>query len=211
MTTPARRGIPRHWTPRYVLHRAELELRQRRRPDDPWLTGDAIAFLDQWVQPGDRCLEWGSGRSSRWLAARGLQVSTVEHDAGWAEQVEAQARSVGPGSIDLVHVGEDDIDGYVGAHSHLGAHSVDLALIDGIHRAQCAVRAAGAVKPGGLVIVDNVERYLPSRSRSPESRGGTGPDDDWAAFDGAVQGWRRYWTTNGVTDTAFWFRPVGPA
>jgi len=205
MSTPARRSpLKPHWTTRYLFHRSILDLRQRRHPDDPWLTADAIAFLGQWVQPGDRCLEWGSGRSTWWLAARGASVATVEHDEAWAAAV--LAKPSGPGAIELVHVAADREDDYVAAHPDLGG--VDLALIDGIHREGCALRAVTEVRPGGLLVVDNIERHLPSRSTSPEARGQQAPEPGWRAFAEATEGWRRWWTTNGVTDTALWFKPA---
>lgn len=86
---------------------------------------------------------------------------------------------------------------------------VDIAIVDGLYRGACAVRAVELVKPGGVVVVDNVERYLPSTSRGPESRGSTTVHPEWITFSHAVSGWRRYWTSNGVTDTCIWFRPAG--
>ena len=186
-----------------MVDRARLELDQRRAPDRPWLTAAAVEFLDAWVRQGDQCIEWGSGRSTWWLAARGVDVRTVEHDAEWAAEVRSRAH--GPGRISLELVAADQVDLYVGAHPDTG--TADLAIVDGIHRAQCALRAIDLLRPGGLLVVDNVERYLPSTSRSPEAMGAAPIEQDWRAFQGATAGWRRYWTSNGVTDTAFWFSP----
>jgi hypothetical protein len=61
-------------------------------------------------------------------------------------------------------------------------------------------------------IVDNCNWYLPTPkhsvspfSRKPEQ----GPyTPKWAVFLDSVRGWRRVWTTNGVTDTGFWVKPA---
>lgn len=194
-----------HWTPRYVVDRVRLELDQRRWPDHPWWTRDAIAFLSSWIRPGDICVEWGAGRSTLWLDRRGVSVRSVEHDPIWADSV--TTRFSGRSMSKVLLVDPDSVTAYVRA---VGSNEgpVDIAIVDGLHRGACASLAAQLVKPGGLVVVDNVERYLPSPSRSPESRGSTPVDADWVAFVGAVTHWRHYWTSNGVTDTCIWFRPT---
>lgn len=198
------RCIPAHWTPRYIVDRSLLELSQRRSPDRPWLTAAAVAFLEQWIRPGDRCIEWGAGRSSWWLAERAVDVWTTEHDAEWAAEV--RSRALGPGHVQVTLVAGDTPEEYIGAHAEIA--SVDLAIVDGLHRDRCALRAVDLLRPGGLLVIDNVERYLPSASRSPESLGTGSPEASWQTFTDATAGWRRYWTTNGVTDTAFWFKPA---
>jgi predicted O-methyltransferase YrrM len=185
-----------HWTRRYVVDRARLELRQRRHRDDPWLTADAVALLDQWLRPTDRCLEWGSGRSTAWLASRTASVDSVEHDPAWAART-ASATAGSPG-VRVLHLEPDDevnieppVDG-----------PFELVLVDGIHRDRCALRAVEMIAPGGLIVIDNAERYLPSTSRSPEAIGDDHETDLWRRFSELTHGWRRIWTSNGVTDTA---------
>ena len=82
--------IRAHWSPRYVVDRSRLAIHQRRHPDDPWLTADAVRFLASWIRTSDRCLEWGSGRSTVWLAARAAAVVSIEHDREWSDRVTSQ-------------------------------------------------------------------------------------------------------------------------
>ncbi len=194
----------RHWTPRYVVDRSALWWRQRRRPDEPWLTASMVAFLDQWLRPTDEVLEWGARRSTRWFADRVARVQSVEHDPTWAAEVAVATERTG--NVHLAAVPAEDVSRYVAAWSD----PVDLALIDGIHRDRCALRALDLVRPGGLVVVDNAERYLPNTSRGPESIGDATLSSDWTEFVRRVAGWRRVWTSDGVTDTAAWFVPPAP-
>jgi hypothetical protein len=61
------------------------------------------------------------------------------------------------------------------------------------------------LKVGGLLIVDNAERYLPHSRRTPESlKGPVRPE--WREFLARVADWRPVWTTNGVTCTALWIK-----
>jgi hypothetical protein len=59
-----------------------------------------------------------------------------------------------------------------------------------------------------MIVVDNVNRYLPSSTRSPASLASNAepPTPGWSAFARAVAGWRQAWFSNGVTDTAVFFR-----
>jgi predicted O-methyltransferase YrrM len=197
----------RHWTPRYVLDRSRLAIHQRRHREEPWLTADAVQFLDSWITSTDNCLEWGAGRSTSWLAARAARVTSVEHDADWAKRVRDD-------TAHLQHVDVHLVDGsnperYAAPPD--GVVSVALALVDGIHRDRCALTAVDLVAPGGVIVVDNVERYLPSKSRAPEAIGDRYEADAWHEFDERTADWHRYWTTNGVTDTAFFFKPASAA
>lgn len=68
------------------------------------------------------------------------------------------------------------------------------------------------IKSGGIVIVDNINWYLPAphKTCSPASRSRTdGPATvAWEQFSLAVDHWRSVWTTNGVWDTALWQKPL---
>ena len=46
-----------------------------------------IAVLDSWLCAGDTGLEFGSGRSTRWFAARVGALTSIEHDAAWHARV----------------------------------------------------------------------------------------------------------------------------
>lgn len=192
-----------HWTPRYLADRLRLAVEERRNPEAPWLVADAAKEIEDRLPAGATVIEWGAGRSTRWFLSQGATVYSVEHHAGWADEVRAQAAGA---PLELALADPDDVDAYAGAHPDLTA--VDLALIDGIHRHQCATRAVELVRPGGLLVVDNVERYLPSASRAPEAIGPDTTDPGWTELRPILDGWTCSWHGNGVTDTAIWTKPA---
>lgn len=143
--------------------------------DTPWWTfrsADAVAdHLRR--HPGARVFEWGSGASTAWLAARAGSVVAVEHDPGWAEQVQAlvgpratvvvtppeRTNGSGPGVVRSSKPGFDGLDfaSYVRAiDEHPG--TFDLVVIDGRAREACLPRALARLAPDGLVVFDNVDR-----------------------------------------------------
>jgi predicted O-methyltransferase YrrM len=97
---------------------------------------------------------------------------------------------------------------YAAIFDEIQDSSLDFVLIDGLFRGLCAEHAIRCVKPSGMIIIDNVNWYLPSDSRSPGSvKRNAKPASDWTDFYEATHTWRRIWTNSGVTDTAIYFKP----
>lgn len=209
----------RHWTPRYVRDRLVLMRHERRNPDDPWLTHQMTAILDGWLKPGDCGLEWGSGRSTVWLAKRVSRLETIEDNVNWAKRVEGllSSRSISAEvKLNFAPITEVDFrqpgnSNYVGFGRAMADTSLDFVLIDGALRDHCAAVAIDKLKPGGIMIVDNVERYIPraGKSTAPVARdlsdGFETPE--WERVYSILKNWRCVWTSNGVSDTAFWVKP----
>ncbi len=200
----------RHLTPRYVADRLRLMVHERRHPDDPWLTADAVRWLDRWLQSHHTGLEWGCGRSTIWFARRVAHLTSAESDAGWYAKVQQRLTELGVAERVSVLLTQDDA-AYVGITDSVEA--VDFALVDGITdlRGACALACLPKIRPSGIVVIDNVNWFVPREqpSRAPNSRGAKDgyASGEWAAFAEAVDGWPVVWTTNGVTDTAIWIKP----
>ncbi len=47
----------------------------------PWLVFDAIHFLENWLKPGMRVFEYGSGVSTFFFAQRVAEVTNEERDS----------------------------------------------------------------------------------------------------------------------------------
>ena len=191
---------------------------QRANPAAPWLTATAIEFLSSWLRPSDVGLEWGCGRSTIWLAHRVAQVVSVEDNREWADRVSQLLTAAGlSGRVELSTASSDTSTGtaegspYVAIANRFRPSSFDFCLVDGTHRDHCALAAIDLVKPGGLLLVDNAERYLP-RALPSSAPGARSKDDGtetsgWAKFESAISNWRGFWTSNGVFDTAIWIKP----
>lgn len=207
----------RHWTPRYVADRIGVMIYANLNPDAPWLTRQAVEILDDWIRERDCGVEWGSGRSTIWLAHRVERLISIEHDAEWYEKVRSQLEEDKLKNVEY-HYAEvkypdaaPDISRYLEAARKEPESSVDFVLVDGILRDHCAELAVGLLKPGGLLVIDNSNWYLPFPSRSPKSVGenGTPSSERWKEVFSKIRKWRHIWTSNGVTDTAFFVKPDG--
>ena len=204
-----------HLTPRYIKNRIASLWYEKTCPEHPWLTRNANEILASYLKNSDIGLEFGSGRSTLWLAQRVAKLTSVEHADSWAKQVRKMLSHAAIENVDYRHLActPDNcspIDSaYVKVIDELDNDSLDFCLIDGEYRDYCALKTIEKIRPGGVLIVDNVNWFLPSKSISPNSRSlSAGPKGAvWGEVAELIQDWRRIWTSSGVTDTAFFIKP----
>ena len=198
----------RHWTFRYVKNRVIQILHEKTHPNDPWLTRQSVHILADLLQDTDTGLEFGSGRSTIWFAQRTSRVISIEHDFKWYQSVGQKIQDLNLESkIDYRYC--DNIADYVGQIDSLEDNSIDYCLIDGKARDECTLKVLPKLKHEGILIIDNINLYLPNASRSPNSirRFDNTKDSHWDYDQIQIDSWEMVWTTNGVSDTALWIKP----
>ena len=204
----------RHLTPVYIFNKVMVTVYEKRHPDHPWLTEQANSILSTLLKPLDLGLEWGSGRSTLWLAQRIKHLTSIEHDESWYKKVSNKLKTANISNVNylLCKVGYGKPEGffYVRVLDSFSKDSLDFALVDGRYRDICANMVLDKIRPGGIVVIDNANCYLPCDSISPNSIPKSSPPASkaWAYFLGSVKNWRLMWTSNGVWDTAIYFKPV---
>lgn len=204
-----------HWTPRYIRDRLAEAWYHRTCPDQPWLTRAANQILADYLRDGDIGLEFGSGRSTLWFARRTKHLTSVEHNENWHASVAAMLKDAQLPNVDLHLVPQDKAPddaldaAYVRMTERFATGSLDFVLVDGVYRDCCALKALRVIRPGGLLIIDNANWFLPCGSRSPDSRSAQqGPHGAiWEEVLQSIRQWRTIWTSSGVTDTALFFKP----
>ena len=148
-----------NWPPRPNYHTYD----KTGKPDEPWLTRDAIIFLEQTLNGGQRVLEYGCGASTIWFSKRALSVESIEHDRGWFEKVVLALQQEHVKNVSLHHIPWDnDYENYVQAGRILGAKSrgFDVVIVDGRRRVKCVKAIAEFVAPDGMIVLDNAERMI---------------------------------------------------
>lgn len=133
----------------------------------PWWNPRAVRYLRANLPPRGTVFEWGSGGSTVWFSERGLRVTAVESEREWADKVRKRCPVADvlfiPGADrgdfrsepQLRDRGKHFFDDYVAAIDGFPDGSLDVVLVDGICRVECARRAVAKVKPNGLIIVDD--------------------------------------------------------
>lgn len=169
--------------PRYVIGRARLAWWEKTHPGAPWLAAEAVEILDRYLQRDHVGLEYGSGRSTVWLGQRLKRLLSVEENPGWHGNVVAMLNAARLDNVDIRLLGvEHDQDNlwraryepmpaYVAVADEFADRSLDFCLIDGSYREACIVAAAPKLKPGGLMVLDNMNwRSLEHWAVPPEFR-----------------------------------------
>jgi len=204
-----------HWTPRYIKDRLGTIYYEKKHRDHPWLPRSANEILDSYLTKSDIGLEFGSGRSTIWFAKRISHLTSVEDNENWVANVREMLNKTNTQNVDykfLPNDGEEDNGSdveYVRVIDNFEANSLDFCLVDGSFREFCTLNVIEKIHPGGLLIIDNVNWYLPSNTYSPFSRSlADGPKNPiWNEVANRLSNWRKIWISSGVTDTAFFFKP----
>jgi predicted O-methyltransferase YrrM len=188
---------------------------QKSFPEHPWLTSSANHILSSCLKQSDIGLEFGSGRSTIWFAKRIKQLISIEHDTLWHQKVQKMLKDnmINNVNLHLIPKNKREDSGkdaeYVKIVEWFAPDSVDFVLVDGVYREFCALRSLQIIRRGGILIIDNANWFLPYHSHAPHSRSVVqGPKGEvWEEVHRTITNWRKIWTSSGVTDTAFFFKP----
>jgi hypothetical protein len=191
----------------------------RAHPGTPLIVANAVILLDNWIKPSDCGLEWGSGRSTGWLAARLDRLITVEHDQRWYARVSAQLRRGDlAAKVDYrlvpapaAQMAEPVDHPYAGVADELSDRSLDFVLVDGQMRLRCMQKALDKLRPGGLLVLDGANRYVPNRFdggfTTVQVRQSEPLSSEWQELLDRLRDWRWINTSDGLWDTRMWVKP----
>lgn len=147
----------------------------------PWLTYEAIGWLDNYLTKDMMVFEWGSGGSTIYIAKKVKKIISVEHDAQWYTKVSgmlkkndianceyilkepAIAKNKNYRSSDKRYVGFD-FEAYCKTINAFPDTMFDVIIIDGRARPSCILHATNKIRAGGCLIIDDSERaeYVPA-------------------------------------------------
>jgi predicted O-methyltransferase YrrM len=204
-----------HINAQYILDHARCRLRHAIHPFTPYLTWEIVRFLAAQIDRNHRGLEAGSGASTIWFARRCRQLISIEHDPDWANRVQGWLVRRGLSDhVDLrlfARTPDGTPQEYVTAIESERDVSFDFVLIDGKRRDVCALAAVPKLKCGGLLIVDDAQRYIPREtpSRAPFARQYKDgfASRKWEEFTVSIRDWPILWSTDGIRDTVVYRRP----
>jgi hypothetical protein len=175
----------------------------------PWLSASSVRFLRTYLTKDMVGLEFGSGISTLFTAPKVKQLISVEHNKEWFEMISNRFIKEGISNVDYRFIAQNDpilfsettfemtdklgfevrkdyVNYYMTVES-ISDNSLDFLLVDGRARPECLYYALPKMKKNGLVILDNSER-----------------EHYKIAFE-FMKEYPVYTTTNGLTDTTFWF------
>lgn len=181
--------------------------------DKPWLTPKANDILKTLIKKDHVGFEFGSGNSTIWFAKNCRKIYSVETSLFWKNKILDMARNEKLTNINIDVVKENSINfakDYINKITKFEDESLDFVLIDGKLRDLSTLNAISKIKSGGILIIDNFQRYLPSKSTSPFA---IGIDEKplnniWYKIQSKyLNKWKSILTSNGINDTAIFFKP----
>jgi len=175
------------------------------------LTPEAVAFLDKWLGRNHVGIEWGTGRSTLWLARRIGRLTSIEHDPAWFERTCRGLDKLSVGRVRIL-MRETSAQDYAGITDEFEDGGLDFALVDGVSalRDACTLAAISKIREGGLLILDDAQRYLPLDVVVPNA---IGPRAEpltpvWKQAACRLASWKCQMTCDGLRATVIWRRPV---
>ena len=157
--------------PKLILPRLKFWLFERFNLDKPWLCTGTIEYLDLALTGTGKGVEFGSGRSTQWLAKRLKQLVSVEHHEGWHSIVTKQLQDAKIANVDYRLIPLDHLKSapeeadyqplpkYVSFLEDFGADTLDFVLVDGHYRTTCIRQSIAKIAPGGFLVVDDVNLW----------------------------------------------------
>lgn len=142
----------------------------------PWLTINAIKWLNQNLRKDMIVFEYGSGNSTFYYSRKVKNVYSVEHDISWYKHISnmpppnvnillVEPRNIAStesltGIVRSKSSGYEKYDfvDYVNAINNYSTLQFDLVIVDGRARVACIKNALSRIKNNGYLILDNSER-----------------------------------------------------
>lgn len=102
-----------------------------------------------------------------WFAKRVNKLISIEHDKKWFNWVLKRLQEEKLNNVRYHLKSESD---YLDVFKETEDNSLDFVLIDGLRRDEAAKLSVSKLKNGGILIIDNINWFIPSNSYSPSSK-----------------------------------------
>jgi hypothetical protein len=125
----------------------------------PWLPFRITALLAKEIKSNSTVFEYGGGGSTKWfLKTSARQVITVEHDKEWLKVLNSTLPSTTRHRMLPVDIADSDGRAYIESIRQCADESIDIVVVDGRRRVDCAQEAAPKIRKGGLLVLDDIDR-----------------------------------------------------
>lgn len=145
----------------------------------PWYSHGVLDVISKWDLSDKIIMEWGMGASTLWWAKKSKLVLGVDHNLEWYHKVSSDLKANGldeKANIGCVQTHEGDTseqrDIYI-KHYEINnkiitdnfpdfklVEKINIAVVDGIHRYECAEYAVRVLKPEILIIDNHQQDYV---------------------------------------------------
>ena len=164
----------------------------------PWMTYNAIFFLNNILKGNEIVFETGCGGSTIFYLERVQSLLSIEHESSWSEKLKRDKRiskyskkwECAHRNLHLDKYNNVDDSPYLERLRELPDNSFKLGSIDGRLRSQSLIISANKIMSGGHLLLDNSDRktysegmqYLDKLGWRKEKLNGLGFDQKWESY-----------------------------
>lgn len=199
--------IKKHHNPTYILSKLKYLIYEKiTHKDYPWLTQKANKWLSKNLNKSMVGLEFGSGRSTLWFANNSKYIHSIETNKVWYDKIINTQEYLSKNNL-KIYFCEEILENYLKLLDSFESRKFDYILVDGKFRDHTALRSIKILKNKGFLIIDNINRYIPSFSKSPTSiRHLSETTKEWKEFINQTKNFKKYVFTNNITDTGIFIK-----
>ncbi len=151
----------KYWlnNPSLIFPRITYKIYDYLHQDEPWISPKAVRFLEENISNEQIGFEWGSGRSTIWLAVRLKRLISVEHDKIWFERIsrKIKQKNLIILSTNMFLMNRDK--SMLGIIDNIEDNSLDIVFVDGCYNKACILAAMPKIKKGGLLLIDDTHWF----------------------------------------------------
>jgi hypothetical protein len=119
----------------------------------PWVTYPFLDFITERLNKDLEVFEFGSGNSTLFFSKRVRQITSVEHNKEWYNNLIGKI----PENVKLMLTKSDNEEDYIGLLTNEDK-KFEMILIDGIHRVSCCSVSLNYLTDKGVIVLDDSER-----------------------------------------------------
>ena len=139
-----------------------------------------------------------------WFANNSKYIHSIETNKVWYDKIISEYLSKNNLKI---YFCEEILENYLKLLDSFESRKFDYILVDGKFRDHTALRSIKILKNKGFLIIDNINRYIPSFSKSPTSiRHLSETTKEWKEFINQTKNFKKYVFTNNITDTGIFIK-----
>jgi hypothetical protein len=120
----------------------------------PWITYPAINYIENLELKNKEVFEYGCGNSTLYFAKRSKRIVSVENNLHWYKKIKEKSKKYNNLFLEY----KNNEKSY-SRHIRESSKKFDLILIDGMFRFACTKEAVKKLNTGGIILVDNIDRY----------------------------------------------------
>lgn len=124
----------------------------------PWMTYPFISFITPKLQPHHTIFEFGSGSSTLFFAPKVHKIIALESNKKWHEIMSIKLAQLNIKNVELVLMEDALQNPAYENYLQNSQQKFDFITIDSLKRFPCSQNVINALKPDGMVILDDSER-----------------------------------------------------